>query len=294
MSGHGPSAAALPDATVAGLGELPNAPGVYLFFGDGPERTLPLYIGKSVALRTRVLSHFREPTEARMMAQVRRVEHLRTAGEVGALLLESRLIKARQPLYNQRLRRSRELCSWQLPPGASRPVLVYSRDIEFAQVPDLFGLFASAGRAREFLLALAQEHRLCLATLGLEAPSRRGCFGVQIGRCSGVCLGRETVASHTHRLQALLQAEAVQRWPHPGAVGLVERDGDWVQTHVVDGWRHLRTEDNRAPVDAGQGGVPAGFDLDAYRILVKPLLAPGADLVSVPSAHASPTSSSPC
>jgi excinuclease Cho len=208
-----------------------------------------------------------------MMAQVRRVEHIRTAGEVGALLLESRLIKARQPLYNQRLRRAHDLCSWHLAGEAARPVLVYSRDVAFAHVPDLYGLYSSARRAREFLLELAQARQLCLATLGLEAPTRRGCFGLQIGRCAGACVGCESAAAHAARLREALQTEAVQRWPFEGPVGLVERDGDWVQTHVVDGWRHLRTEDNRGPADAVGAAPQPGFDLDAYRILVRPLLA---------------------
>lgn len=266
---------------VEGLDALVAAPGVYLFFGDGPEHTLPLYIGKSVSVRARVMSHFREPTEVRMMAQVKRVEFMRTAGEVGALLLESRLIKARQPLYNVRLRRSRDLCSWRLPdPGeANRPTLVHSRDIAFATAPNLFGLFSSANRAKEFLLALAHEHKLCLATLGLEAPSRRGCFGLQIGRCSGACVGRESLASHSARLRGLLQADAVQRWPFAGPVGLVERDGDWVQTHVVEGWRHLRTECSRGQFKAPDSGLAPGFDLDSYRILMRPLLCGDVDLV---------------
>ena len=259
---------------VAGIEVLPNAAGVYLFFGDRAEHDLPLYIGKSVAIRTRVLSHFREPSEARMMAQVRRIEHIRTAGEIGALLLESRLIKERQPLYNVRLRRSRDLCSWKLQAGSevSRPTLVYSRDVEFSKAPDLYGLFSSAGRAKEFMRGLAQEHRLCLTTLGLEAPSRRGCFGLQIGRCGGVCVGREPVAAHTERLRVLLQEESVQQWPYAGPVGLVERDGEWSQTHVIDGWRHVRTEDSLGRSDPPSAEVVLGFDLDSYRILVGPLL----------------------
>ena len=69
---------------------LPHAPGVYIFHGDG---SLPLYIGKSVDIRSRVLSHLRHPDETRMVSLTRRFEALETAGEIGALLLESRLIK---------------------------------------------------------------------------------------------------------------------------------------------------------------------------------------------------------
>ena len=69
------------------MDDLPAAPGVYIFHGDS--ETLPLYIGKSVNIRNRVLSHLRNEEEARLLRQTRRISHIRTAGEVGALLLEA-------------------------------------------------------------------------------------------------------------------------------------------------------------------------------------------------------------
>jgi excinuclease Cho len=68
-----------------------------------------LYIGKSVDLRSRVLSHLRTVDEARMLRQTLRISHIRTAGEIGALLLEASMIKQQQPLHNKKLRRSRQL-----------------------------------------------------------------------------------------------------------------------------------------------------------------------------------------
>lgn len=79
------------------LEALPKLPGVYQFHGDSD--TMPLYIGKSVNLRSRVLSHLRTPEEAAMLRQSRRITWQRTAGELGALLLEARLIKEQQPLF---------------------------------------------------------------------------------------------------------------------------------------------------------------------------------------------------
>ena len=63
-------------------GELPEAPGVYVFHGE-PEDRLPLYIGKSVRIRSRVLSHLRNPEEATLLRQARRISFTLTAGEVG-------------------------------------------------------------------------------------------------------------------------------------------------------------------------------------------------------------------
>jgi len=98
--------------------ELPKAPGVYQFHGEG--QSVPLYIGKSVDLRTRVLSHLREPGEARMLSQTRRITHVRTAGDLGAQLLEAHQIKTLQPLYNKKLRRTHRICSIALDLGGVR------------------------------------------------------------------------------------------------------------------------------------------------------------------------------
>ena len=102
------------------LEALPKLPGVYQFHGES--ETLPLYIGKSVNIRSRVLSHLRTADEASMLRQARRISWQRTAGELGALLLEARLIKEQQPLFNKRLRRNKQLCSWQLEAG-KQPVM---------------------------------------------------------------------------------------------------------------------------------------------------------------------------
>src|SRR5258706_13475809 len=85
---------------------IPEAPGVYLFHGEG--RT-PLYVGKSVNLRQRVLAHFsadlRSEKEMHLAREVRGIEWQRTAGELGALLREARLVKEAAPPHNRHLKR---------------------------------------------------------------------------------------------------------------------------------------------------------------------------------------------
>ena len=261
----------IPDANLA---ELPAACGVYVFHGEG---ALPLYIGKSINIRSRVLAHLREPAEARLLAQTCRISWQRTAGEVGALLLESRWVKEQQPLFNKRLRRSRSLCAWAA--GEAGPVLrlVHSRDQDFARSPGLFGLFSSAHAAQQALRHLAEEQQLCLARLGLEGSSTRGCFARQLGRCA-LCGGREEAAAHDARLFTALGDWQVQVWPFDGPVGLVERDGDWVQTHVLQHWAYLGTVEG-AHLTLPTAHRPPPFDLDGYRILVRPLLSDQAELL---------------
>src|SRR5207342_3713216 len=108
-----------PDAIDA----LPEAPGVYLFYGLN---ALPLYIGKSANLRERVGAHFssdyRSSTDVRLSAEIRRIEFEETAGEIGALLRESVLVKSLMPAHNHALRRKAEAGVLELPgkPGPPR------------------------------------------------------------------------------------------------------------------------------------------------------------------------------
>ncbi len=260
------------DTKQALLADLPSAPGVYIFWGDS---SLPLYIGKSVDVRSRVMSHFRQADEAQMMAQTRRIECLPTAGEMGALLLESRLIKTRQPLFNQRLRRTKHLHSWRLTPLASglTCTLVSSAEVVHGQTHGLFGLFSSRHAAQEKLRALALEHKLCLATLGLEKITARGCFGLQLRQCDGVCVGKEARTHHDERLRTALQQQQVHVWPYATAIDVVEQSGDWVQKHRIFNWSYLGTWCSKAiAAESLQGTDTASFDADTYAILVKPLL----------------------
>lgn len=264
---------AYPEHLRASLQDMPAAPGVYVFHGQ--ENDLPLYIGKSINLRSRVLAHLRNPQEARMLRQTTRISYQRTAGEMGALLLEAQWIKQRYPLFNQKLRRNRQLCSLRL--GAEGvPEVVHAQDIDFAREQNLFGLYANRTAALEGLRVLAENHHLCLGVLGLEklAPGR-GCFRSMLRQCAGACCGRESAAAHQQRLRAALEAVRLACWPYRGAIGLVEEDGNpdvpMTQIHVVRNWCYLGSVEHVEQAHALQQVVP-GFDADGYKILCKPVL----------------------
>ncbi|MFW0765834.1 excinuclease Cho [Trabulsiella odontotermitis] len=250
------------------LDELPGQPGVYLFHGDSD--AMPLYIGKSVNIRSRVLSHLRNPDEAAMLRQARRISWQPAAGELGALLLEARLIKEMQPLFNKRLRRNKQLCSLQL--NDDRPLVIYAHDVNFALKENLFGLFANRRAALEALKSVADEQKLCYSVMGLEPLNRgRACFRSSLGRCAGACCGRETLAAHHQRLREALAHLQLICWPWAGAVALEEKGETMTQFHIVNNWLWLGAVDSLA-----QAGtltqLPAGFDQDGYKILCRPML----------------------
>jgi DNA polymerase-3 subunit epsilon len=266
---------------VDALDDIPDTPGVYLFYG---ENGMPLYVGKSIHLRQRVLSHFnadhRLYKDMRLSSQIHRLEWRETAGEIGALLLEAQLVKDMQPVHNRVLRRQRELCAWQLRMGAAghlQPVLAYASEVDFGRADRLYGLFSSKRKAETTLRELAEAHQLCLVTLGLESrvQANKPCFAHQLRRCHGACVGREKIEVHQARLETALNGLKINTWPYKSAVGLIESGADGRHdVHVVDNWCYLGTVHSERDLWdlLNQAPVRPAFDMDTYKILSRALL----------------------
>jgi DNA polymerase III subunit epsilon len=283
--------AALPPYLETNVADMPDTAGVYLFYGEVPEKNcqpriaqqIPLYIGKSISLRSRVMSHFqaagRVAREMRIVQEIRRIEWIETAGELGALLLEARLVKELQPLHNRQLRRERTLCAWQLDESPSaKPLMTLVRgdDLQPREFGQMYGVYRSKNQALVGLRELADTHSLCHQALGLE-PGKGRCFAHQIGRCYGVCCGGEKPELHHLRLKLALKKQQLRVWPHPGKIGLREYNKHTGRTdlHIFDQWCHLATVQNEAELDdAVTSSSPLAFDLDTYRLLIKHLAEP--------------------
>jgi len=300
VAGHAQSllqgSAALPPQLDTKVSDIPDTPGVYLFYGDSP---LPLYIGKSVKLRSRVMSHFqaasRNAREMRIAQEIRHIEWVETAGELGALLLEARLVKEQQPLHNRQLRRQGDLFAWRLEPNPnSRPLLTLVRGSELVpeQFGALYGPFRSRNQAQSQLRELAEAQGLCLQALGLASGKGR-CFGHQIGQCKGVCCGKEAPERHHLRLQMALAGNKLQAWPFAGKVGLLEHNTstDRTDIHLFDQWCHLATvhsdEDLQEALHSRR--EPLAFNLDTYRLAIKHLLVRGQGKLKILEFPASPS-----
>src|SRR5690606_11886221 len=157
------------------LEALPEGPGVYRFYGVND---LPIYVGKSINLRDRVRSHFssdhRSANDIRLSGEIRRIEVDETAGELGALLREARLVKELLPLHNYRLRRKANACFIRLEDLAAAPEVVVNKDIDWGEhfaapgARSLFGPFNAKLNVRKLLEELSAEHGLCWRQLGWE------------------------------------------------------------------------------------------------------------------------------
>jgi DNA polymerase III subunit epsilon len=187
------------------LSKLPEDPGVYVF---RDERGRPLYVGKSISLRTRARAHFCAPAGWTERAEI--VDYRPTNSELGALVLENRLIKRWRPPGNRALKRSDRWVYLRARLDIPYPVL------EVAPEPAA-GLAVNVGPLGGKALAeeLADQLesifmlRRCGRRLKLrEHPSLYG----QMGRCMSPCLGDLDPNAYRGRLD-----EALGLFDGPGA-----------------------------------------------------------------------------
>ena len=281
-----------PQLPVDVLEGLPEGPGVYRFYGVND---LPLYIGKSVNLRDRVRSHFssdhRTANDIRISNEIRRVEVEETAGELGALLREARLVKDLLPLHNHKLRRKANTCFLRLRDLRSAPEIVKNKDVDWGELfgcagtEVLYGPWTTRQHVKQVLERLAADHGLCWRQLGWE---KRGgpCFARQVKKCKGACIGEETPEQHNLRLATALLPFKVSGWPFAGRAVIRERheDGRIEEAHVFDRWCHLgtaRDEDGLAGLLEGRAEID--FDPDVYSIVRSYIAKKRAAVVVVPA-----------
>ena len=257
------------------IDSIPDAPGCYIFYG---ENKTPLYIGKSISLRSRVMGHFQgaltQRKEMKLSLQICDIDWIETSGELGGLRLENRLIKERMPSMNIKLRRSKDLCGWSLvqnDSGLLVPTLVTHHQLAPGLQENLYGLFYSKREAHSYLKAIAKKYRLCEALLGLEKRIQgKSCFGYQVKQCSGACINLTPITLHNLQLKTVLESFKVQVWPYSGPIAIQE-GGEMI---VIDKWCYLGTAINQDELHELAESGEAEFDLDIYKIIKKALSGP--------------------
>ncbi|MED5509596.1 MAG: exonuclease domain-containing protein [Pseudomonadota bacterium] len=264
---------------------LPDLPGIYRFLdAEG----VPLYIGKSVNIRERVLSHFSQDhqnsKELDISKALHHIEFEQTPSDFGAQLLENTEIKLYSPRFNRRQTKSKTLYQISLAEDAEGLLATEVVATDMTAIEDItrrYGLFRSRKQAQNTMLELIQTHQLCQKLCGLEKRQNGACFGFQLKKCKGACCGKENAASYNLRLRLALDSLKNQQWPWPGPVIIEEHplheDWDAVHYHLVDQWRYLGQVKDEADcqqlLNKNQQN-PAYFDRDSYKILVRFLLNP--------------------
>ncbi len=254
---------------------IPENPGVYIFYGENGS---VLYIGKSINIRDRVLSHFSNDhlstTDMKISREVRSIEFIETAGELGALLLESTLIKEQKPLFNRLLRESRKL-----------PILLRTTnengfngvdikildEIDISEIENILGVFKSIKQTKEFLHKVAKEYSLCPRLLGLE-KGKGLCFYFHLGQCKGACNGLENNLKYNIRFDEGFYNKKIRPWRFDNPI-IIKELGEREESHVIDKWCYLGSIKDES-FDLESLRKEYRFDYDTYRILNKFIMDP--------------------
>lgn len=257
------------------LSSLPKTFGVYLFYHF--QKQDPVYIGKSIDLRARVRSHF---TAAKSVTKEFKITHfcstigvIETQGELGALLLESMLVKTFKPLYNRRLKRLRTFVSIELKAcsqGYLHPLCVRQATEHYRANHHRYGVFYSQIQAQETLHRLCDTHRLCRKIMGFESGgTHTPCFAYQLGRCFGACVGKLSRGEHNAKLKQALDAIKITMWPYSKPAVLREGSGEGEVLHVIDQWRYVKTIARMSGEVIFNFSSEKSFDKDVYLLLTK-------------------------
>lgn len=246
------------------LENLPEKPGVYIFYA---ENGMPLYIGKSINLKDRILSHFSNdhasPLDMKISQSIKSLETIETEGELGALFKEAELIKKMQPLYNRKLRIKRNLTvvKTTIDKNGYQTVIFETYDqIDTKDLESIVGIFPSRKRAKDFLISAAKEYGLCERILGIDT-TLAACFAYRLGKCKGACVGEEDTLRYNMRFILAFSKNKIKPWPFKGVIA--------IENLLFNKWCFLG---KKSPNEDTQTNMI--FDVDTYKILESYLRVP--------------------
>lgn len=256
-----------PNVDEAQFANLPQTPGIYIF---EDAEGMPLYVGKSVNIRSRVMSHFANDTkiakEMKLSLGSHSISFIETETEIEALLLESAKVKELQPIHNRLLRRTTKqavLVRTDNEAGYASIAIENRALDEETELHTIYGVYTSRMKAKARLESLVKTFQLCPKLTGLET-GKGACFRYHLGLCKGACVGKEPVELYNRRVEYALERSKIEAWPFKGELSVAISESkaliidQWVVkgyiTALDDGSTHLERITN-------------GFDMDTYKIL---------------------------
>ena len=219
--------------------------------------------------------------------QARNITFDKTAGELSALILESRKVKELQPIYNRKLRRISSFYTIHVEEGLDG--ILTPRILPVSEMPlgikKLYGLFQSNKKAKEAIQSISNEHNLCYQACGIEQASKRACTSHQLKKCKGYCVGKQLPLLHNVKMLEGFSALALKTWPYEGTVVLVEKSQHGENEHhlLINNWCILGVAESvtEYPEILSNNVIPQ-IDKDIYCYLVTEVFAKKSSVKIVP------------
>jgi DNA polymerase III subunit epsilon len=185
------------------LNKIPETCGVYYFYNKEGD---VIYIGKSVNMRDRALSHFnsRESgSHQRLLNDMVNADVKETGSELAALLLESEEIKRYKPKYNRRSKT--DVFTHSIDWYRNEKGIICFRICEEEEAEQSLQSFVSYGAARAALDEWIERNTLCLRYCHLTSDDAV-CFNLQIKQCNGICANQEEIETYNKRASQIIEA----------------------------------------------------------------------------------------
>ncbi|MEY2443010.1 MAG: polymerase subunit epsilon, partial [bacterium] len=200
------------------LSALPSDPGVYIFRNDAGQ---PLYVGKSVSLRSRARSHFCAPSGWTDRAAI--VDYRPTNSELGALVLENRLIKEWLPSGNKALKRTDQWAFVRCRLDIEYPVLEAAADPAGGHAINV-GPIKGQRVAQDLADQLTSMFRLRHCGRSMKRREHPSAYG-QMGRCCSPCLGDLDPNAYRRQVEKALSVF----WSTDARTALLAQLDEWMR-----------------------------------------------------------------
>jgi excinuclease ABC subunit C len=187
-----------------------NRPGIYRMLGPAEE---VLYVGKSVRVRSRLLSYFRADRgekAAEIIRHTHRIDWEYAPSEFAALLLEMRCIQRWRPPFNVEHKRDRGFCFVKLTREEAPRLLVVREVLDDGAT--YYGPFRGPARVREVVREVRDllELRDCRGPTPMRFADQLDLFGADpqplcmradVSKCLAPCAGRCTKQEYTAQVE---------------------------------------------------------------------------------------------
>jgi DNA polymerase-3 subunit epsilon len=200
------------------LSALPSDPGVYIFRNDAGQ---PLYVGKSVSLRSRARAHFCAPSGWTDRAAI--VDYRSTHSELGALVLENRLIKQWLPTGNKALKRTDQWAFVRCRLDIEYPVLEAASDPAGGHAINV-GPIKGQRVAQDLADQLTSMFRLRHCGRSMKRREHPSAYG-QMGRCCSPCLGDLDPNAYRRQVEKALSVF----WSPDARAALLAQLDEWMR-----------------------------------------------------------------
>nr|WP_263323123.1 GIY-YIG nuclease family protein [Neobacillus sp. Marseille-Q6967] len=166
-----------------------------------------IYVGKAKNLKRRVQSYFQHSKAhpqkiKKMISNIKDFEYILTDTEFEAFLLECRLIKELQPLFNKKMKSTQSYAYILIHLDEELHRIEITNHPIKAQGKLYYGPYVSRHAVERAVLKIKEFYRILCSN---PAKRHTPCLNYSLGLCIGTCLGGTEIEAHNKIIEKVIQ-----------------------------------------------------------------------------------------